>query len=469
MRSLAARWRLETGVGAAVLLAAALIGRTLAPVATAPAAPVPAPRVRAPLAGAAAIGAPQVLPGRLGVANTVLVDGVHAAALRLASESLDMRMGRVLYAASSLGNGRWRATNVYPPMNGHWALTVQVVRPGGWVALHRFIYQVPLQGTLHLLASAVRRPGTTAPAVPAFPPSRVRWGRLPYRAIVSFVDNGLLYVPGHPTALYVGQQNHSVTRAPDGTVWVTDYAGNTIAVLDYALHRIVARVPVGLGPAYVAFTPNGHRAYVSNFLSDTVSVVDVPTHRVLRTIRDQFQPDGLAITPDGRQVWVPYSLDGEVGIIDARTSMMVSAIFPGGAPHAVAFSPDGRTAYVTDAAPGARAGLFAIDRTTGLARTRLGIGTGPAMVAVSHDGRRIYVTGRDGSVLTVIDAATMRILSRVPVGSAPQGLALTPDGRLLYVCAGGGNGHVAVVATATDQVVATIAVPGAAGELALVH
>jgi DNA-binding beta-propeller fold protein YncE len=55
------------------------------------------------------------------------------------------------------------------------------------------------------------------------------------------------------------------------------------------------------------------------------------------------------------------------------------------------------------------------------------------------------------------------------VGSAPQGLALTSDGRLLYVCAGGGKGHVAVVATATDRVVATIAVPGAAGELALVR
>jgi YVTN family beta-propeller protein len=66
----------------------------------------------------------------------------------------------------------------------------------------------------------------------------------------------------------------------------------------------------------------------------------------------------------------------------------------------------------------------------------------------------------------VINATTRRIVARVPVGKAPHGLAFTPDGRLLYVAVNDAH-HVAVVDTRTDQVVATVPLPGTADELAL--
>jgi YVTN family beta-propeller protein len=52
------------------------------------------------------------------------------------------------------------------------------------------------------------------------------------------------------------------------------------------------------------------------------------------------------------------------------------------------------------------------------------------------------------------------------VGSGPHGLSFTPDGRLLYVAVNNAQA-VVVVDTATDQVVARVAVPGQADELAL--
>ena len=412
----------------------------------------------------------RIAPGRVGVPNTVTIAGVRARGVQLLSESLDMPMGRLPYTATPLGDGRWQARNVYPLMNGRWALTVQV-QDGGSAGrgrlLRRFVYFVPLRGTVRLLSAGTAAPARARASTTAAP-SAVRWTGLPASAVVSFADNGLVYVPGLATLVHVGSQNHSVTLAPDGTLWVMDYAGGRVAVLDPRTGRTIARITVGIAPAHAVFTPDGRRAYVSNLLSNDVSVVDVRARRVVTTISVQpgLQPHALAISPDGREVWAPCGLGGGIWVIDTRTYKVARLIPTGGFPHAVTFSPDGRTAYLVDASPGKDSGLFVIDRATGHIRARIAVGTGSAMVVAGRDGRRVYVTGQGGGVLTVIDAATLKIVTRVPVGTAPHGLVVTPDGRLLYVAANTSR-QVAVVDTATDRVVATVPVPGTADELAL--
>jgi len=407
-------------------------------------------------------------PGRLGVPNTVTIIGVRASGVRLLSESPDMRMGILPYIAVSLGAGNWRAGMVYPLMSGRWALTVQARRDGAWVSLRRFVYQVPYSGTIRLLTASGSAPAApSSAAVTTVAPAAVRWAGLPYRAVVSFVDNGLVYVPGQARLTRVGAQNHSVARAPDGTVWVTDYFGGRVAVLDSVSGRVIGSIAVGLAPVHMVFTRDGRRAYVSDYLSSDITVVDVHARRKLTTIAGLgLAPHGLALTPDNKQLWVPCSNGGGIYIVDTGTNRVIATVPTGGFPHAVAFAPDGRTAYLTDATPGAGAGLLVIDVASHKIRARVTIGTGSAMVLASPDGRRVYVTGQAGSVLTVVDAAALRVVARVAVGKAPHGLAFTPDGRLLYVAANDGR-HVAVVDTGAGRVVATVPVPGSADELAL--
>jgi len=407
-------------------------------------------------------------PGRLGVPNTVTITGVRASGVRLLSETLDMRMGILPYTAVSLGAGRWRAGMVYPLMSGRWALTVQARRGGAWVSLRRFVYQVPTSGAIRLLDAGSGAPlAPSGAAATTVSPGAVRWSGLPYRAVVSFVDNGLVYVPGQARLTHVGAQNHSVARAPDGTIWVTDYVGGRVAVLDPVSGRVIGSVTVGLAPAHIVFTRDGRRAYVSDYLSSDITVVDVHARRKLTTISGLgLAPHGLALTPDNKQLWVPCSNGGGIYIIDTGTNRVIATVPTGGFPHAVTFAPDGRTAYLTDATPGAGSGLLVIDVAGHKIRARVPIGTGSAMVLTSPDGRRVYVTGQGGSVLTVVDAAALRVIARIQVGKAPHGLAFTPDGRLLYVASNDGH-HVAVVDTGTDSVVATVPVPGSADELAL--
>jgi YVTN family beta-propeller protein len=391
---------------------------------------------------------------------------VQDAQVRLALDMIDMPMGTLAVTAAPVGGGRYQALPRLI-MPGHWRIRVIVRGPGlpaqGVQATFQLTAAAQAAGPVPTALPVVGGPASATRAV-TISPAAVRWpATLPYRAVVSFLDNGLVYVPGHAALLRVGQLNHTVAVGPVGSLWVTDYMGSRVAVLAPQTGRLIGSIPTGIGPVHIAFTPDGHRAFVSNYLSSNVAVVDVRTRRVLRRVAVGMWPHSLAVTPDGRQVWVPCGGAASLSVIDTHTDRVTHTYIAGLMPHAVAFSPDGRTVYMTDARPG---DLVVLDRASGVVRARVPIRTGSAMVAVSLDGRRVYVTGQGGNALTVVDAATHRIVRRVPVGGAPHGLVLTPDGRFVYVAVNKGR-HVTVVETRTERVVATVPVPGTANELAL--
>ncbi len=78
----------------------------------------------------------------------------------ISTNVMSYTVGRLPYTAVPLGGGRWQARNVYPLMNGRWALTVQV-QDGGSAGrgrlLRRFVYFVPLQGAMRLLSAGSSR------------------------------------------------------------------------------------------------------------------------------------------------------------------------------------------------------------------------------------------------------------------------------------------------------------------------
>ena len=81
---------------------------------------------------------------------------------------------------------------------------------------------------------------------------------------------------------------------------------------------------MGKGPARVAITPNGKRAYVTDFVGgqgDTVSVITTATGTVSAPITVGKAPVGVAITPDGKRAYVPNSADGTVSVIRTATGV----------------------------------------------------------------------------------------------------------------------------------------------------
>src|SRR5262249_39196614 len=80
------------------------------------------------------------------------------------------------------------------------------------------------------------------------------------------------------------------------------------------------------------------------------------------------------------------------------------------------------------------------------------VATGPHGMAISRDG------SNGSSSLNVIDAASDRATKTVEVGKKPNGITLTSDGKLLLVTVYGED-RIALVDTATNDVVGTIPVP----------
>jgi YVTN family beta-propeller protein len=78
-------------------------------------------------------------------------------------------------------------------------------------------------------------------------------------------------------------------------------------------------------------------------------------------------------------------------------------------------------------------------------------------VVVTPDGKRAYVANDNSNTVSVIETATNTVVATVAVGSAPLRVAVTPDGKHAYVTNDNSN-TVSVIDTATNTVLATVAV-----------
>lgn len=136
-------------------------------------------------------------------------------------------------------------------------------------------------------------------------------------------------------------------------------------------------------------------AYVAAEGDDRVVVVDVARGRVLARIPVPVGPHNLTATGDGRIVAVTSPPAGRVTIVDGRSFRVLRTIGGFRSPHDVKLSPDGRTAYVTDEARGT---LDVLDTGSGRLLRRLPAGAGAHDLAtgdlawVTHGARQTPLT-----------------------------------------------------------------------------
>lgn len=145
-------------------------------------------------------------------------------------------------------------------------------------------------------------------------------------------------------------------------------------------------------PQCVAFSPDGHFAYVTNQTADSLSVVDVAGRTIAREIAVGRGPSGLVVAPDGGAVFVAATLDHSISVVridaDVAQIAVVAKVKCGFEPVGLCLSPDGATLYSAN--------------------------------YISND-------------VSVIDTAAQAEVARIPVGRTPRFLAITPDGATLAV------------------------------------
>jgi YVTN family beta-propeller protein len=269
----------------------------------------------------------------------------------------------------------------------------------------------------------------------------------------------------------VGNTPSGLAVSPDGSqVWVVNTqlndglsaAAGTITVVATATDLVVGTITtLDPGSIDVAFSPDGHSAYVTNngiLASGSVSVIDTATLSVVGTLTlappssltTGWNPTSVAVSPDGQQVWVSEvnALDGSsttpdfVYVFDATTDTQVAKITVGAGPYFMALSRDGRYAYVADKLS---CDVREIDTATfqvvSTVRWPSSHGCPFGIAAGPEDDVAYTVTGSDhtidegkaGNSFGSVDFATSEAVVHDNIGSDPVTVTLSPDGTTAYV------------------------------------
>ena len=299
------------------------------------------------------------------------------------------------------------------------------------------------------------------------------------------------------------QLTSSASGSDHGSLLVLNKSESTLAIIDPATLKVLARVPTGEAPHELTTSADGRFAFVCNYGTaerpgNTISVIDITSRKEVKRVDlgALLRPHGITesggkiyFTIEGSRAVARYDpvaarVDWTMGTGQAGTHMVVvastsgkiytanrdsdtvSAFDPakgqsawkitqipvGKSPEGIGLSPDEREVWVAHRGDG---GLSIIDTASDQVRETLKVGRAPIRVKFTPDGRRVLVSDSQGNEVVVFEAATRKELKRIAVGAIPAGILMQPDGRRAFVASTQAN-KVSVINLEDFTITATI-------------
>ena len=266
----------------------------------------------------------------------------------------------------------------------------------------------------------------------------------------------------HPQDAVISSDGSLAYVAEMGT---EDAPGNTVAIIDLRIRRLVRRFSLGRatrphllalsrdgstlwaacapenviveadtrkeavrrlwdtkqkGSYLLAPTPDGEKLYVANFDAGSVSII----HRAdasVRVVPFRGQPIGVDVSPNGREVWVSNLQENSIAVIDNATEQIVRTFPSGGiSPARLKFTPNGKQVWVTHMRSN---DLVVFDVVLRRVLGRISTGRGSKGLLLLPDSRHAFVSAMDDNQVVQIDGEAGRVLQRIETGAAPEGLA----------------------------------------------
>ncbi|HEV7830652.1 MAG TPA: Hsp70 family protein, partial [Pseudonocardiaceae bacterium] len=188
---------------------------------------------------------------------------------------------------------------------------------------------------------------------------------------------------------------------------------------EVAIPSIGATIQVGKTPGFVAVSPNGRHAYIANRDIQTITVLDTAVDKVTATIPiPAGPPQFLAFAPNGRTLYVTiYNAQRTIhviDVIDTTSNTVVATISQPARPFLPAVARDGKLLYVPNHDI-ASVSVVSTAETTVVAQ--ISVPPNPHWVAFSRDGSRAYTANHESNLVSVIDTATRTVVATIPVGT----------------------------------------------------
>jgi DNA-binding beta-propeller fold protein YncE len=282
------------------------------------------------------------------------------------------------------------------------------------------------------------------------------------------------------------------------TLLVLNKRDATLAFVDPAAMKVVAKIPTGEGPHEVAASEDGKIAIVCNYGTGpnpgtTLMVVDVAARKELRrlTLPGLLRPHGiqavgsrfyftaegsrvvarydatadridwiggtgqdvthmLVVVPGEKKIYTANIGGNSVSVLDltnAPRQIALKQIAVVKGPEGIDLAPDGSALWV--AGRTTEGGISIIDpKTDAVVRTLPTTTKFANRVKFTRDGKQVLVSDPTAGDLTLFDAASGAVVKKITTAAGPSGILFTRDGKRLFVaCANAAK--VQVIDTAT--------------------
>jgi len=202
---------------------------------------------------------------------------------------------------------------------------------------------------------------------------------------------------------------------------------------------------------YLSVDEAGNRLFVSH--GTLVQVVDLKTSQLAGTITETPGVHGIALAPDLNKAFISVGRNASVKVIDFKALTLIADVkVTGGNPDAIMYDDFSKKVFVFN---GSTSNATVIDAVSNTVVGTIAL-SGKPEFPVSDGKGKIYVNIEDKSVISVIDANTLKVDKSWPIapGEEASGLAIDNEThRLFAVC---GNKLMVVVDAVDGHVVANL-------------
>lgn len=225
---------------------------------------------------------------------------------------------------------------------------------------------------------------------------------------------------------------------------------HTLAVVDAATLKVIARIPVGADPHEVIASTDGRTAYVSIYGGGSMhelNVIDLVAQKPLQNVdtRPLFGPHGLTFV-DGK-AWFSAEGSKSVGSYDPATGKLDWSMGTGqDRTHMIYVTADAKKIYTTNVSsgtvsilvdslipPGRFAPPGARPREDWI-QTVVQVAPGSEGFDVSPAGGELWTASAEDGTISIVDPATKKLTSKIEAGVlGANRLKFTPDGRLVFI------------------------------------
>jgi YVTN family beta-propeller protein len=220
---------------------------------------------------------------------------------------------------------------------------------------------------------------------------------------------------------------------------------HTLAIVDAATLKPIARMPSGPDPHEVIASSDGKLAFISNYgggAYNTITPVDLSAHRSLTPIDlgPLRGPHGLDFA--GNKLWFTAEVAKAIGSYDPPANRIDWILGTGqNRTHMLSVRRDLGRIVTTNVAS---ATISIIDRVSapGPNRSRLmdwnetvvPVGRGAEGFDISPDGREIWVANAQDGTISVVDSEDKKVVATITANvDGANRLKFTPDGKLVFV------------------------------------